>query len=270
MIISGYPKNITDSERRLPLYVATVGQAYYQSPVHRPAGIPDYQLLYTVRGRGRVRIRDEEHTVTEGSVFILPPFAPHKYRADGEVWETMWITYGGTATRVCFDMPADIRNGRGFLTHYRRIHAKQNTENWRRNTGAELYALLLDLLERPGLVPTPPITPAADIAAAVGYIAQHYAETVELSRLAELAGVSECHFCRLFKEYTHMRPVEYITHLRMETAKSLLLSAPSLPVNHIAHQVGYSSTSYFSALFRAAEGMTPVEFRNGGYKKQIP
>ena len=263
MIISGYPKNITDSERRLPLYVATVGRIAFQSQIHRPAGVPDYQLLYTVRGRGTVRIREEEHTVEEGQVFILPPFTPHEYRADGEIWETQWITYGGTATRPCFDMPADIRDGTGFPEHYRRIHARQNTPNWRRETGAELYSLLLDLVERPGLVSVPPSVPSCDIAAAVQYIAEHYTETVELSQLAAIAGVSEGHFCRLFKDYTHMRPIEYITHLRIETAKSLLLGSPSLSVSRIALRVGYSSPSYFSSLFRAAEGITPAEFRDG-------
>ena len=261
MRISGYPQNITENERRLPLYVTTVGQLDFQDPIHRPAGVPDYQLLYTAEGRGIVRIREEEHPVEAGQIFILPPFTPHEYHADGDSWKTQWITYGGSAARSCFDMPADIRDGTGFPEHYRRIYARRNSAGWRRDTGAELYSLLLDLVERPGLVPLIQSTPACDIAAAVQYIAEHYTETVELSRLAAIAGVSEGHFCRLFKEYTHMRPVEYVTHLRIETAKSLLLDAPSLSVRQIALRVGYTSPSYFSSLFRAAEGMTPAEYR---------
>ena len=71
-----------------------------------------------------------------------------------------------------------------------------------------------------------------------------------------------------------MRPIEYITHLRLETAKSLLLDSPSLPISKIALRVGYTSPSYFSALFRAAEGHTPEEFRRGeggsaATKKQV-
>lgn len=264
MRISGYPKTITDEERRLPLYVATVGQIDFQSPVHRPAGVPDYQLLFTVRGRGIVRIREEQHTVREGQVFILPPFTPHEYHADGDMWETAWITYGGTATRPCFPFPPDIRDGSAFLPHYRRILALQGKPNWRRTSGIHLYPLLLDLSDRPGLVPPPQNPPACDVSAAVQYIAEHYTETIELSLLASLTGVSQSHFCRLFKEYTHMRPVEYITHLRLETAKSLLLESPSLPIRKIALLVGYSSPSYFCALFRASENTTPALFRERG------
>ena len=80
-------------------------------------------------------------------------------------------------------------------------------------------------------------------------------------RLAAIAGVSEGHFCRLFKEYTHMRPMEYVAHLRIETAKSLLINSPGMTVSSISRQVGYASPSYFSAVFRAAEGMTPAEYR---------
>ncbi len=261
MRISEYVQGLSENDKRLPLYVATVGQVSFQSPIHRPAGIPDYQLLYTVCGSGIVRIREEYHTVHAGQVFILPPFTPHEYRAAGDSWVTQWITYGGSAARTCFDMPADIRDGIGFPEYYRRIRARRGKINWRRDTGADLYTLLLRLTERQGLVPPPQTTPACDVAAAVQYISEHYTETVELSRLAAIAGVSEGHFCRLFKEYTHMRPMEYVAHLRIETAKSLLINSPSMTVSSISRQVGYASPSYFSAVFRAAEGMTPAEYR---------
>ena len=268
MKISEYLQGLSEKDKRLPLYVATVGQVSFQSPIHRPAGIPDYQLLYTVCGSGIVRIREEDHIVKAGQVFILPPFTPHEYRANGNMWVTQWITYGGAASRSCFDMPADIRDGTDFPEYYRRIRARKGTANMRRDTGGDLYALLLRLMERPGLVEAPQTTPACDIAAAVQYISEHYTKTIELSTLAEISGVSEGHFCRLFKEYTHMRPVEYITHLRIETAKSLLINHPNLPVSQIANRVGYSGPSYFSSVFRAAEGVTPARYRENNRDSQ--
>ena len=58
-----------------------------------------------------------------------------------------------------------------------------------------------------------------------------------------------------------MRPMEYVAHLRIETAKSLLINSPNMTVSSISRQVGYASPSYFSSIFRAAEGMTPAEYR---------
>ena len=264
MRIAGYYQGISEAEKRLPLYVATVGRLDSQDAIHRPAGVPDYQLLYTVSGRGVVRIREEYFTVDAGQVFILPPFTPHEYHAEGDEWSTMWITYGGTAARSCFDMPADIRDGAEFPEYYNRIYARRREAAWRRDTGSILYDLLLGLVDRKGLVPALQAAPNCDVAAAVQYISEHYTETVELSRLAAITGVSEGHFCRLFKEYTHLRPVEYITYLRIETAKSLLVSAPHMPINQVARQVGYASAAYFSAVFRATEGLTPAEYRAKG------
>ena len=261
MRINEYLRNIANSELTLPFFVVTIGESTFQPPIHRPAGVPDYQLLYTAEGRGLVRIRDEEFPVTEGQLYILPPFTPHEYRPDGEVWRTLWMTFNGTAVRSCFDFPADIRDGMGFPETYLRILPHRNRPNWRRQTSADLYSLLLALIDRPGLTAPREAPSTHSIAAAIGYISEHYAETVELSHLAALTGISPGHFCRLFKEYTHMRPIEYITHLRIETAKSLLLDFPSLPVYKIALRVGYTAPSYFSSLFRTAEGLSPEEYR---------
>ena len=52
MKISEYLQGLSEKDKRLPLYVATVGQVSFQSPIHRPAGIPDYQLLYTLQDAG--------------------------------------------------------------------------------------------------------------------------------------------------------------------------------------------------------------------------
>ena len=100
-----------------------------------------------------------------------------------------------------------------------------------------------------------------DVSVAVQYISEHYHETVELSKLAELAGLSEGHFCRVFKQYTHMRPVEYVTNLRIERAKDLLLQEPRINVTRIAHQTGFISPSYFSKTFKSKTGMTPEAYR---------
>ena len=261
MRINEYARNITKSELTLPFFVVTIGECPFQPPIHRPAGVPDYQLLYTAEGRGIVRIRDEEFPVTEGQLYILPPFTPHEYRPDGDVWRTLWITFNGTAARACFDFPPDIRDGSDFPETYLRIHPLLAKPNWRRQTSADLYSLLLSLIDRPGLTAPRETPPAHNLSAAIQYISEHYTETIELSHLSALANVSQGHFCRLFRDYTHMRPIEYITHLRLETAKSLLLNSPSLPIRQIALRVGYSSPSYFSSLFRTAEGRTPEGYR---------
>lgn len=261
MVIHAYDGSVSDSERALPFYAATVGESRPQGTIHRPAGINDYQLLYTESGVGRVRIKEEELEVREGDVFVLPPFTPHEYSPVSHEWVTLWITYNGAA-RSAFPFDADIRRFPGFEGFYKKIKRGSKSPDWRRKTSSILYELLLSVWETEGLSPSESAGSAPDVSAAVQYISEHYRETVELSSLASLAGLSEGHFCRVFKQYTHMRPVEYITNLRIERAKDLLLKRPPLTVAEIARQTGFSSPAYFSKTFKEKTGKTPEEYRD--------
>ena len=261
MVIHAYYGNVSESERVLPFYAVTVGESRPQSAVHRPAGINDYQLLYTVSGVGRVRIRDKYYEVKEGDIFILPPFTPHEYSPQTDNWVTLWITYNGTAAKTCFPFSADIRKDVNFQTFYRRIYKGKKLSEWRRKTSPLLYELLMLVWENQGLLPEKRNAKDPDIGTAVQYIAEHFRQTVELSTLAQISGLSEGHFCRVFKNHTHMRPIEYIINLRIESAKDLLLEKPERQISDIAALVGYSSASYFSKNFREKTGMSPDEYR---------
>lgn len=263
MVKHAYDGTVNERERSLPLYAVTVGESRPQTTIHRPAGINDYQLLYTVSGVGKVRIKEEEFEVRAGDVFILPPFTPHEYSPKSESWNTLWITYNGEASRSCFPFSSDIRRGEGFESFYRKINRGKSQSEWRRKTSPALYELLLCLFEREGITALNKTQREPDISTAVQYIAEHYHETVELSTLAQITGLSEGHFCRAFKNHTHMRPVEYITNLRIERAKDLLLKNPPLAVSRIARQVGFTSPAYFSKTFKEKTGKTPELYRKG-------
>lgn len=265
MVIHAYNGNVSERDRQLPLYAVTAGESRPQSAVHRPAGINDYQLLYTESGVGRVRIRDKYYVVKEGDIFILPPFTPHDYSPQSDEWNTLWITYNGAAAKSCFPFVADIRTGVGFPLFYKRINKGQTLSDWKRRTSSALYELLLLIWEQQGLSPTSNVK-EPDIGTAVQYISEHYHQTIELSTLAEISGISEGHFCRVFKNHTHLRPIEYIINLRIERAKDLLLEKPEKQISHISVLVGYSSSSYFSKNFKEKTGMTPDEYR----KKMTP
>jgi AraC-like DNA-binding protein len=53
---------------------------------------------------------------------------------------------------------------------------------------------------------------------------------------------------------------EYITHIRIEKAKSLMEN-PSLSIADIAEMTGFTSQSYFSTAFKSQTGMTPSQYR---------
>jgi AraC family transcriptional regulator len=92
------------------------------------------------------------------------------------------------------------------------------------------------------------------------YIEEHLEERLPLVTLAQLARVSEYHFCRAFKQSFGIPPHAYHLQRRIERAKDLL-SDRANSITDVAIILGYSFTSSFTLSFRKITGQTPTEFR---------
>lgn len=98
------------------------------------------------------------------------------------------------------------------------------------------------------------------LAPAIAYIEQHYQEKLSVAELAEMSYYSERQFIRLFKAAFGCLPVQYITRLRINNARELLINT-QLPVTEITQRCEYSDSSYFSKLFQRECGASPRDFR---------
>jgi len=81
----------------------------------------------------------------------------------------------------------------------------------------------------------------------------------ELS-LDDLATLSKSHFLKLFSASLDMTPMAYLTHIRLQNAKKMLLSH-KLTITDISRQCGFNSPSYFSKIFKNSYNETPKEFQ---------
>lgn len=101
------------------------------------------------------------------------------------------------------------------------------------------------------------------------YIQLKYYEPLTLKEVSELVYLSPSYFSRLFKEETGTNFVEYLNHYRIEKSKDLL-KMTSLPIEVIAHHIGFTSASYFATTFKRIVGKKPREYRHAFSKvKQI-
>ena len=83
-----------------------------------------------------------------------------------------------------------------------------------------------------------------------------------LSSVAERINLSTAYLTRIYKSYTLHGIPEQIAMVRMREAKRLLREERDLTIAEISERVGYTSSSYFSKVFRKENGITPNEFRN--------
>jgi AraC family transcriptional regulator len=92
------------------------------------------------------------------------------------------------------------------------------------------------------------------------WMSEHMAEPFSLATLANIAGMSEYHFNRLFRKATGMPPSQYQIRLRIDTARRMLRETDASIVA-IANEVGYANPSHFAQLFRKETGLTPSDYR---------
>ena len=92
------------------------------------------------------------------------------------------------------------------------------------------------------------------------YLQEHLAEDVSLSVLAEEFHLSAQYISQLFKSEIGVNFLAYLTNIRMEQAKKLLLSS-SLSIAEVAEQSGYADYRVFTKVFKKNEGITPSQYR---------
>lgn len=94
------------------------------------------------------------------------------------------------------------------------------------------------------------------------YIQRHLGEKILIDEMADALGMNRSYLCERFQEETGSTIGAMVTTAKIEEAKRLL-RVTALRVAQISEHLGFSSQSYFQAVFRKAEGCTPKGYRMG-------
>ena len=92
--------------------------------------------------------------------------------------------------------------------------------------------------------------------AALSEISERYAENEKIEYYADLCGMSEVNFRRLFREYTGQSPVDYRNNIRLNNAR-IKLQSGEYNVSEAAETSGFSNLSFFIRLYKKKYGHTP-------------
>lgn len=95
------------------------------------------------------------------------------------------------------------------------------------------------------------------------WLSERLAEPPSLTEMAGQAGLSPAHFTVAFKREMGQTPIEFLTRLRVEAAGRRLVASDE-PVTSIAVDLGFSSSQYFSEVFKRHTGQTPSDWRRRG------
>ena len=92
------------------------------------------------------------------------------------------------------------------------------------------------------------------------HIRENIATELGVAELAQVAGMSQYYFSKLFKMSTGTTPHQYVMRQRVEKAQEHLRES-KLPLAEVAEKVGFETQSHFTSVFRRVAGITPKHYR---------
>lgn len=95
------------------------------------------------------------------------------------------------------------------------------------------------------------------------YMKEYYHKDLSLEEVSKQVNISPYYFSKIFKEETGTNFIDYLTEIRLEVAKRLLIGSEK-SMKEIGMMVGYGDPNYFSRSFKKNVGVTPTEYKEGG------
>ncbi|MGK9147169.1 AraC family transcriptional regulator [Plantibacter flavus] len=226
-------------------------------------------VILCLRGQGWCETSAGRFPVRAGQALLLPPGLPHAYGADADdPWTVWWVhvdgasvedflrVTGATIDSVVREIP-DIYGSAALMEEIVRWMERDTTEASLVGASGTAWHLLTSL----AFSRAPSAGNAQDmVERAADYLRSHINRRVNVSDLADMAGMSASHFAAMFKKYTGVPAMTYQTQLRMASARELL-DTTQQSVEEVANAVGYDDSFYFSRQFKKLHGMSPTAYR---------
>lgn len=271
----GAPRRIVfalEGAGHLPLALESIGYNPDQESITRPDGYHLYHWIETFSGEGRIDLGDTAVSLPAGTGMLLLPGVPHHYETVSDVWQTHYLTFGGSSAPAILDSlgiscsallswePEAPLNGM-VAELLERQEAGGDMLGLLSSSG--IYRFLLTLSKFGQVSSSASITRnMGRLQPLLDWMELNYGNPdVGLSDLSAQAGTSGRRLSSLFLETFGLSPYAYLVRLRIRKSKEMLVMDRAATVKSISRQAGFRDVSHFVATFRRHSGITPEQFR---------
>ena len=121
-----------------------------------------------------------------------------------------------------------------------------------------VFSILLEAANQ--LVSTRTFEPKLVVQATINFMESNLGETISIEEVAEAVHCSRARLFQVFKDSTGMTPNDYWQRLRIDRALRMLTGSKK-SITEIAMDCGFSTSQYFSSVFRKYSGVSPTDYR---------
>ena len=210
------------------------------------------------------------HIVQKGDVLIA---RPGQMRYTTGYFETLYVRFScpdtAFAAKYLHALPPwnHLRDDNALIAMFRELIRAHTDKGFGDEllVQAKLYEIISYLNRIRQVAWNVPAANYTHIDEAARYIQTHYDQALSLGELAERYSWSPTYFHTMFKSVIGQTPTAYLRAVRISAAKNLLLTTAQ-PLADIAAACGFGDQSYFSHVFRAECGISPLQYRKNGIR----
>ncbi len=239
---------------------------YYWDNSDRPGG---WLFQYTLSGSGTVEIGGRKQVLEPGMGFFVKLPGPERYYFDegrnAAPWKLIFILF--ECREESYYQYIEERLGKVFSVPYysdaiqllfdihRQAKEGKNLNPFFFNSKVFEFLCCLCALDKDAKADQSGL-----ILRARKYLDSHFDGPIGIGDTADFLGVSQSHLSREFYRATGMKPVDYLTRLRLKRAIHLLHTT-AWKMEEVSSACGFSSSNYFNKVFKKYMDMTPQQFR---------
>lgn len=238
-----------------------------------------YLLLYTTEGAGILKTPEIPGgiTLSQNSVLLWDCQRPFTLSTSMVPWNFFLFFLEGKQLEIYGDIGKKKRKYNFTLSQYSPVHQCFRSllgipERYKLSDALQMNQILTEILTDISL----PLVPKENVrdAGIPSYLYElkdrldhHFRESFSLAQYEELFSINKYRICREFSRYFHSSPLAYLTQVRLNKAKEMLLTT-DLNIYEISSYVGYENVNHFISLFRKYNGTTPNAFKQKARENQ--
>ncbi|MDF2659684.1 MAG: hypothetical protein K0Q94_2475 [Paenibacillus sp.] len=232
-----------------------------------------YTLLIVTNGSGSLHTGDTTVLLKTDKCYLLPPGRSYRavngFDSSLRYYQLAFAAVHIAGQRTTETYTGSLFSGRLEMTAYpfsRLIRLAEELYDAKDSDGdiesmnrhIRFQELIRFLLEH-NLEFAGPANSTQAVESTIRYMRNNYMHSITVKQLAEMAQVPYYQYTPIFQELTGKKPLDYLTELRINRSKELLVHSDE-PLREIAGRVGFADEYYFNRRFRQTTGVTPKQY----------